>query len=157
MANWGITDLAAQLWEDLLEILKARDVDAATMFAQLPTNPIPQSIRWDRNFKFLTEFDGAGNWVTQILSVTGGGTGGTDASSARANLGIGTLGVQSSNSIAVTGGTLSGITGLQMSGHITFLADAQYNIGTRINAVNRLYVHGALVAPVGVNKYATNP
>lgn len=157
MANWGLTDLAASLWEDLLEILKGRDVDAATAFAQVPTNPIPQSIRWNRTTKEWQEFDGSGNWVPQTLAISSGGTGAVDAAGARASLGIGTMGVQSSNAVAVTGGALSGVTGLQMAGHITFLADAQYNIGSLTVGANRVYIHGALVAPVGANKYATNP
>ena len=46
--------------------------------------------------------------VATPIAVSNGGTGSANASDARSALGVGTLGTQASNAIAVTGGTISG-------------------------------------------------
>ena len=46
--------------------------------------------------------------VATPIAIASGGTNATSASAARTNLGIGTIATQASNSIAVTGGTISG-------------------------------------------------
>jgi ABC-type glycerol-3-phosphate transport system substrate-binding protein len=53
----------------------------------------------------LTETTGQ---IPTLVLVTQGGTGATTAAGARTNLGIGTLGTENSNSVAITGGTIDG-------------------------------------------------
>ena len=47
--------------------------------------------------------------LSSPIAIADGGTNATSASSARSNLGLGTIATQASNSIAVTGGTMSGV------------------------------------------------
>src|SRR4051812_46961380 len=121
MANWA-TPVITDLYTDVLTELNARDIDAGTMFLSSPTNQPIGSIRLLRSPVKLQEWDGA-LWNDKPIAIEGGGTAATTAVGARTALGIGTMGVQNSNAIAVTGGTLSGITSLDMSGNITFLTD----------------------------------
>src|SRR5262245_54867662 len=112
--------------------MKDRDVDSATMFLNAPTNPPTGSVKMSRLGSALVKFQeyNAGSFGDVKLDVAGGGTGATTASAARTNLGIGTMGVQNSNAISVTGGTLSGITTLDMSSSITFASHSSYDLGT---------------------------
>jgi hypothetical protein len=47
-----------------------------------------------------------------------GGTGGTDAATARTSLGLGTISTQNANNVSITGGTITGITDLSVSGNL---------------------------------------
>lgn len=49
------------------------------------------------------------------LAVAHGGTGSTTASGARTNLGLGTMATQNANAVAITGGTISGVSGVAPS------------------------------------------
>lgn len=53
--------------------------------------------------------------VTGTVAVANGGTGATTNSGARTNLGLGTIATQAANSVAITGGSISGITDLAVA------------------------------------------
>jgi hypothetical protein len=50
-----------------------------------------------------------GTWQGSVIGLSYGGTGATNPSDARANLGLGTMAVQNSNTVAITGGTITGM------------------------------------------------
>ena len=58
------------------------------------------------------------------LNVVNGGTGATTASTARTNLGLGSIATQDANSVAITGGSITGITDLAIADGGTGASDA---------------------------------
>lgn len=94
------------------------------------------------------EWNGAA-WVDKVLGLAGGGTGGTDAASARTALGITSIATQ--DPLAVV---LKGVFEVK-GGNLTFDTDGTRNIGADALRPNQIWVKNALVIPVGPNKYAT--
>lgn len=154
MANWSNPTITTQ-YDVFVSEAKDRDVDSATMFLNAPTNQPTGAIKLIRSPVKLQEWDGAA-WQEKALSVDGGGTGAATAAGARTNLGIGTMGTQNSNAIAVTGGTISGITSFSLTSSIVFASDNTYDLASFATQVRKGYFKDALVIPVGVDKYATS-
>ena len=116
MADWN-QPTNASLYTNVLANLKDRDTDAGTLFLSAPTNPVTGMIRYNRSTDLFEEYNGS-SWVAIPISLAGGGTGAATAADARTGLGLGTLATQNSNAINVTGGTISGLTSLGVSGNI---------------------------------------
>lgn len=154
MADWNNPTITTQ-YDVWVAEAKDRDNDAATMFLTASTNQPIGSIRYNRSSDTFQEWDGA-LWNDILISVAGSGTGATTAAGARTALGIGTLGLQNSNAIAVTGGTITGLTQLDLNVGLTFATDATYDLATFAKQVRKGYFKDALVIPVGTDKYATS-
>lgn len=154
MANWSSPTITTN-YDVFVSEAKDRDVDAATMFLNAPTNQPVGSIRYNRSTDLFEEWSGAA-WVVVPISIAGYGTGAVTAAGARSNLGIGTLGVQNSNAIGVTGGTITGLTQLDLSTSLTFTTDSTYDLATFAKQVRKGYFKDAIVLPVGVDKFATS-
>lgn len=140
---------------DFLTELADKDFYAGSLGFSTPTNIPTHLTRLNRTGNIIEEYDGA-IWNALPIGVLGGGTGAVDAATARTNLGIGTLGTQGAGAVAITGGTISGITALALAGSLTFSADDAFDIGTLAIRPRKLYVRSALVIPSGVDKYATS-
>ncbi len=106
MADWT-TPVTSSQYVDVLTFLKNRDVDAATLFVGAPSSQPTGAIRYVRASNKFQEWDGIA-WVDKVLSVAGGGTGGSSQASARAELGLGTMAVQDSDDVMITDGVIAG-------------------------------------------------
>lgn len=111
MANWADTapdeTTVYSGVGGVLDQLRSRDKDAYTL-AESPTSPPTGAIRYLRASDKFQEWNGVA-WVDKLISIAGGGTGGGDAATARTNLGLGTISVQNSNAVAITGGSAVGL------------------------------------------------
>ena len=106
MANWNLPTIASP-YDQIPGLLRDLSIDAATLFATDPTNPIDGMIKLVRSpVKFQERASGA--WADRVLSVAGGGTGASTPGDARAGLGLGTMAIQNADAVAITGGTLAG-------------------------------------------------
>lgn len=134
--------------------LDGRLNDAASNFVTDPVNPPVGAMRYVRATNIFQEWTGA-TWVTKVLSLAGGGTGSSNPSDIRNNLGLGTMAVQNANAVAITGGTISGITSLSLSGNLIFAADGVSAIGTNTVRPSVIYLRNGCVIPVGADKFVT--
>lgn len=117
MSDWTLP-LLSSTYSDFLTLLKGRDNDALSLGGLGLTNPPTSAMKFERASNRFEEWNGSA-WVPKPIGVLGGGTGASDASTARTNLGLGTIATQNSNSIFITGGTITGLGGFGVNGNAT--------------------------------------
>lgn len=86
------------------------------------------------------------------LNVANGGTGATTASTARTNLGLGSIATQDANNVAITGGSITGITDLAVADGGTGASDAataRTNLG--LGSGLSVTITTAKLTPAGAN------
>lgn len=110
-ADWNHPVLGDSYSSVLTTYLNGRDLDSLTMCNNSgdPSNIPTGAKKYDETNNKLQRWSGSA-WVDLLLDVTGGGTGSATASGARTNLGLGTMATQNSNTVAITGGSISGVT-----------------------------------------------
>ena len=142
MADWATPTLAT-IYSTFLTNLSDRVIDSGTMFAVAATN-IPDKIkRWNASTSIFETYTlGTLSWSAMVLELAGGGTGSTTASGARTNLGLGTMAVQASTSVSITGGAISGLTNFSITG--TFSAGS--TITTTSAAADSIKTSGGITA-----------
>lgn len=94
--DWSLPLTTSDYITGVLPSLAGKDEDSATMFFSTPSNQPDHSIRWNRSTSKFQE------WST-------GGAAWTDLTVA-AGLGYGTMALQNSNAVNISGGTIAGVT-----------------------------------------------
>ena len=131
------------LYTTVLSELKARDVDSISLI-ETPTNPPTGAIRYNRALNKFQEWNGTA-WVDKVISIAGGGTGASDPAGIRSGLGLGSMALQNSNAVAITGGVISGLSALTVSGDTAL--SGRLDVGS--SAVNAIDVTGGIRAGSG--------
>lgn len=142
MVDWNKPTAASIYDPDFLNEVKDRDHYAGTMGLTDPANKPVGLMKFNRATGGFEEWDGAA-WVSKPISVISGGA-------------LGTMAFQNANAVAITGGTISGITALGLSGNVTVSADDAWKLGTDAARLKGAYFRSFLVLPSGVDKYATS-
>jgi hypothetical protein len=96
----------------------------------------------------------SGTWNATTIALNKGGTGSTTASGARTNLGLGTMATQSDASVAITGGSITGITDLAIADGGTgasTAAGALVNLGLTATAAELNRMNGITASTVELN------
>jgi hypothetical protein len=93
--------------------------------------------------------------VGGTLAVSNGGTGSTSADGARTSLGLGTLATQNSGSVSISGGSITGLSSLRVSGQSY---DAIAPGSLNLSATTSFFVSGTGLAhsASGVSNFATS-
>lgn len=108
MADWTLP-VNTTVYTSVLAYLKARDVDAGTLCVAAPTTPPTGMFQYLRASNKFQEWNGA-SWDDKVIAIAGGGTGSASAAGARTALGLGTMATQADSAVAITGGTITGVT-----------------------------------------------
>jgi len=75
----------------------------------------PSNVSWSTNTLDYAGSITSATWNGVAVAVNRGGTGASTASGARTNLGLGTIATQDANNVAITGGSITGITDLAVA------------------------------------------
>jgi hypothetical protein len=115
MANWALPQLS-DLKVDVLDMLKQREVDAYTL-AEAPMNPPVGAVRWNRSLNKFQSWNGTA-WVDLIISMAGGGTGASDINGFLDNFNLGSMALQDSDNVSISGGSIYNLAGLSTLGNL---------------------------------------
>jgi hypothetical protein len=134
MADWNKPTITSN-YVAFVDELKSRDADAIALNTTATLGLPYQAVKLIRAPVKFQEWVGD-RFSDLTLSVEGGGTGAASAGTARSNLGLGSMALQNSNAVAITGGTAANI---GLSGNCSYNGNDFHMYGT---SGTTLIVHG---------------
>ena len=81
----------------------------ANLLPPIPQDKIEENTRWRELFRNLGTYIQQAQVGNTVWSIVQGGTGASTANGARTNLGLGSMAVENSSSVSITGGTINGV------------------------------------------------
>lgn len=81
----------------------------ANLLPPIPQDKIEENTRWRELFRNLGTYIQQSQVGNTVWSIVQGGTGASTANGARTNLGLGSMAVENSSSVSITGGTINGV------------------------------------------------
>jgi len=81
----------------------------ANLLPPIPQDKIEENTRWRDWFRNLGTYIQQAQVGNTVWSIVQGGTGASTANGARTNLGLGSMAVENSSSVSITGGTINGV------------------------------------------------
>ena len=81
----------------------------ANLLPPIPQDKIEENTRWREWFRNLGTYIQQAQVGNTVWSIVQGGTGANTANGARTNLGLGSMAVENSDNVSITGGSISGV------------------------------------------------
>jgi len=82
---------------------------AKNLLPPIPQDKIEENTRWREWFRNLGTYIQQAQVGNTVWSIVQGGTGASTANGARTNLGLGSMAVENSSNVSITGGTINGV------------------------------------------------
>ena len=136
--NWLLPTITSNYATGVIQAINNKFIDAITLFRGGVGSNLPVSaIRFNGDLDGTFQRWNGTVWNNMRLAVAGGGTGSDNPAGARTNLELGTMAVQNSNLVNITGGTAV-FSSMQTTGLGTFgqLSTADGSQIANINAAN---------------------
>jgi len=110
MADWNQPTITSNYLAFVTEMNAKFNESARMLFDSPPTLPTG-TIRFNRSGFIFEEWDSTlQTWTPRVIGIAGGGTGSSNPAGIRVNLGLGSMATQNANAVAITGGTITGVT-----------------------------------------------
>src|SRR5678816_3319383 len=153
--NWSLPTVTSNYATGVIQAINNKFIDAITLFRGGFGSNLPVSA-----ICFTGDLDGSFNrwngsaWLQMRLGVAGGGTGADNPALARTNLGLGTMSVQNSNLVDITGGSILNISNFSSNtiyGNIITTPD-----GSRIDNLDGSKIATGIINPARLGNGVAN-
>jgi hypothetical protein len=153
--NWLLPTVTSNYAAGVIQAINNKFIDTITLFrggvgSNLPIN----AIRYNGDLAGTFQRWSGSIWNNMILDLAGGGTGADNPTLARTNLGLGTMAVQNSNAVSITGGTAV-LSTLQVTGLGSF-GQLSTPDGSQIAGINAANIASGLINPARLANGAAN-
>jgi hypothetical protein len=153
--NWLLPTTTSNYAAGVIQAINNKFIDTITLFRSGVGSNLPiNAIRYNGDLNGTFQRWSGSVWNDMILGVTGGGTGSNNPAGIRTNLGLGTMSVQNSNAVDITGGTMVGMTNIESA--LVNTSKVITADGSQIAAINAANIATGLINPARLANGAAN-